>query len=85
MRGIEVKNISKSFKDTQALRNVTLTFEAGKIYGLLGRNGAGKSTLLNIISNRKYPNEGYVSVDGMPSAENDEALRKMFLINEMNL
>lgn len=85
MRGIEVKNISKSFKDTQALRNVTLTFESGKIYGLLGRNGAGKSTLLNIISNRKYPNEGYVSVDGMPSAENDEALRKMFLINEMNL
>ena len=41
MKGIEVKNISKSFKDTQALRNVTLTFEAGKIYGLLGRNGAG--------------------------------------------
>ena len=85
MKGIEVKNISKSFKDTQALRNVTLTFEAEKIYGLLGRNGAGKSTLLNIISNRKYPNEGYVSVDGVPSAENDEALRKMFLINEMNL
>ena len=83
MKGIEVKNISKSFKDTQALRNVTLTFEAEKIYGLLGRNG--KSTLLNIISNRKYPNEGYVSVDGVPSAENDEALRKMFLINEMNL
>ena len=69
MRGIEVKNVSKSFKDTQALRNVSLTFEEGKIYGLLGRNGAGKSTLLNIISNRKYPNEGYVSVDGVPSAE----------------
>ncbi|WP_033127111.1 ABC transporter ATP-binding protein, partial [Eubacterium sp. ER2] len=85
MRGIEVKNVSKSFKDTQALRNVSLTFEEGKIYGLLGRNGAGKSTLLNIISNRKYPNEGYVSVDGVPAAENDEALRKMFLINEMNL
>ena len=85
MRGIEVKNVSKSFKDTQALRNVSLTFEEGKIYGLLGRNGAGKSTLLNIISNRKYPNEGDVSVDGVPAAENDEALRKMFLINEMNL
>lgn len=85
MTGIEVKNISKSFKDTQALRNVSLTFENGKIYGLLGRNGAGKSTLLNIISNRKYPNKGYVSVDGVPSAENDEALGKMFLINEMNL
>lgn len=76
MRGIEVKNVSKSFKDTQALRNVSLTFEEEKIYGLLGRNGAGKSTLLNIISNRKYPNEGYVSVDVFPRRKTTRLLGK---------
>ncbi len=85
MKGIEVKNISRSFKDTRALHQINLTFEEDKIYGLLGRNGAGKSTLLNIISNRKYPDEGYVTVDGVPSVENDDALRKIFLINEKNL
>ena len=85
MRGIEVKNISKSFKHTQALQHVNLHFDQGKIYGLLGRNGAGKSTLLNIITNRKYPDEGSILVDGVPAAENDDALGKMFLINETNL
>lgn len=85
MKGIEVKNISRSFKDTKALSGVNLIFEEGKIYGLLGRNGAGKSTLLNIISNRKYPDEGSVIIDGIPSVENDEALSKIFLINETNL
>lgn len=39
MKGIEVKNISRSFKDTRALHQINLTFEEGKIYGLLGRNG----------------------------------------------
>lgn len=85
MKGIEVKNVSRSFKDTIALNQVNLIFEEGKIYGLLGRNGAGKSTLLNIISNRKYPDEGYVTVDGIPASENESVLRKMFLINEKNL
>lgn len=85
MKGIEVKNVSRSFKDTIALNQVNLIFEEGKIYGLLGRNGAGKSTLLNIISNRKYPDEGYVTVDGIPASENDSVLSKMFLSNEKNL
>lgn len=52
MNGIEIKDISKSFKDTKALTDVDLCLEEGKIYGLLGRNGAGKSTLLNIIDRK---------------------------------
>ena len=43
---IEFQHISKRFGDTRALEDVSLTFEEGKIYGLLGNNGAGKSTLL---------------------------------------
>ena len=49
---IEFQHISKRFADTRALEDVSLTFEEGKIYGLLGNNGAGKSTLLNILSGR---------------------------------
>ena len=45
MNCIEVKNVTKRFKDVTALNNVSLKFEGEKIYGLLGRNGAGKSTL----------------------------------------
>ena len=55
---IEIKDVTMEFKKVRALENVSLTFEEGKIYGLLGRNGAGKSTLLKIISNRLFQSEG---------------------------
>ena len=84
MSRIEVKGISKSFGDTVALDNVSVNFESGKIYGLLGRNGAGKSTLLNIISNRLFADAGTVFVDGEPAIENDRAESKLYLMSEKN-
>ena len=62
--GIELKNITKKYGKKNALEDVSITFEAGKIYGLLGRNGAGKSTMLNIISNRIFSTSGEVFIDG---------------------
>lgn len=85
MTGIEVVNISKRFKDTVALDHVNLFFEEEKIYGLLGRNGAGKSTLLNVISNRIFPDEGKVLLNGMPVRENDQALEQIYLMSEKTL
>ena len=85
MSGIELRGVSKRFKDVTALDNVTLNFEENKIYGLLGRNGAGKSTMLNIISNRLFPDEGEVLLDGQPVRENDMAQGQIFLISEKTL
>lgn len=85
MTGIEVVNISKRFKDTVALDHVNLFFEEEKIYGLLGRNGAGKSTLLNVISNRIFPDEGKVLMNGLPVRENDQALEQIYLMSEKTL
>ena len=45
-----IEHLSKSFDSKQVLRDITFTFEPGKIYGLLGRNGAGKTTLFNCIN-----------------------------------
>ena len=61
---IEFQHVTKTFGDTRALEDVSLTFEEGKIYGLLGNNGAGKSTLLNILTGRLCPDGGTVTVDG---------------------
>ena len=41
---VEIKNISKKFGNKEALKNVSLTIEEGKIIGLLGTNGSGKTT-----------------------------------------
>ncbi|MDD4113005.1 MAG: ABC transporter ATP-binding protein [Herbinix sp.] len=81
---IEIKNISKNFGNTCALDGVSLNFEENRIYGLLGRNGAGKTTLLNIITNRIFSDDGEVFVDGIPARENDEALRKIYMMGEKN-
>ena len=85
MRGIEIKEVSKGYKDTKALDHVSVQFEDGKIYALLGRNGAGKSTMLNIISNRIFPDQGEVLVDGKPARENDQVQQNMYLMSEQTL
>ncbi len=45
-----IEHLVKSFDKKQVLTDVDFTFEAGKIYGLLGRNGAGKTTLFNCLN-----------------------------------
>ena len=85
MNCIEVRGVTKDYKNTRALNNINLKFEENKIYGLLGRNGAGKSTLLKIISNRIFSNSGSVTVDGENAMENDKALSKIYLMSESNL
>ncbi|KNZ43244.1 ABC transporter ATP-binding protein [Acetobacterium bakii] len=85
MNGIEVNNVSKNFGDTLALNQVSLNFEPNKIYGLLGRNGAGKSTLLNIITNRLFPDDGTVTIEGLIGTENDVAQKKVYMMSEKNL
>lgn len=47
---IEVRNVRKSFGGVKALKDVSLTIEAGQIYHLMGENGCGKSTLIKILS-----------------------------------
>jgi ABC-2 type transport system ATP-binding protein len=84
MNCLEIKNISKVFKSTTALDNVSLTLEANKIYGLLGRNGAGKTTLLNLITNRIFPTSGEILLDGENVVENDKALSKIYFMTETN-
>lgn len=46
---IEVKKITKSFKDMCVLNGIDVTFESGHVYGIVGRNGSGKSVFLNIL------------------------------------
>ena len=53
---LECKNLSKKYGRKQALDNITLSLESGKIIGLLGPNGSGKTTLsmeIPLESNRK--------------------------------
>ena len=73
---IVINQVSKNFGPVQALQNVSLTLEEGKIYGLLGRNGAGKSTLLKLAAGFLCPDIGEIRVQGKQTWENRESIQK---------
>ncbi len=85
MNGIEVKSITKRYGQTEALSSVSTSFGGNCIYGLLGRNGAGKTTLLSLITNRIFPTEGQITIDGEDVRENDRALSKVYCMSEIGL
>ena len=61
---IEVKDVSKEYKDNLVLDSINLRFESGNIYGFVGRNGSGKTILLKLISGFINPTKGTISFDG---------------------
>lgn len=60
---LEIKEVSKFYKDKVALERVSIALAPGRVCGLLGLNGAGKSTLMKIICGLTIPSEGKVFLD----------------------
>lgn len=61
---VEVKNVTKQFKETTALKNVNVSFEKGKIYGVVGRNGSGKTVMFKCICGLLAVTDGEITVLG---------------------
>lgn len=61
---LDVKNITKTFGDTQVLHDITFSVNSGRALGLLGRNGAGKTTTIRIIMDVFKANSGTILLDG---------------------
>lgn len=68
---IEIKNLQKSFKKQQVLKNISLSIPENCVYGLLGPNGAGKSTLLKMITGLLRPDSGQIIFQGHPWSRKD--------------
>lgn len=61
---LRTNNLTKSYHGVNALHNVSITLEAGKIYGLIGQNGAGKTTLMRLITGLCFPTGGSIELFG---------------------
>lgn len=61
---VELRNVSKTFGEVQALQNVDFILGENEVVGLLGDNGAGKSTLIKIITGYYRPDEGEMYLNG---------------------
>jgi len=75
MAMLELKNLTKSFGETTAVHNVTISIEAGEIYGLLGPNGAGKTTTVKMAVGILHPTSGSITIDGIDLQQNPDAAK----------
>lgn len=79
---IEVRNLTKRYKDKLALDDVSFDVQENTIYGLLGRNGAGKTTAMSILTAQNLPTSGQVRVFGADPYENARVLSRMCFVRE---
>jgi ABC-type multidrug transport system ATPase subunit len=61
---IQVKHLSKDFKEVKAVDDLSFTVEEGQVYGFLGQNGAGKSTTIRLLLTLIYPTSGEIEIFG---------------------
>ncbi|HHX55217.1 MAG TPA: ABC transporter ATP-binding protein, partial [Clostridiales bacterium] len=71
---LESKNLSKTFKNTLALDDVSLKIAKGKIIGLLGPNGSGKTTFIKLCNDLLTPTKGNILIDGMEPGVETKAI-----------
>ena len=72
---LSIQNISKSFGDVHALKNINLDLKPG-LFGLLGPNGAGKSTLMRTLATLQAPDTGVITFNGENIIDNPDSVRQ---------
>jgi ABC-2 type transport system ATP-binding protein len=79
---IEVDRLTKRYRDTVAVDDVSFAIEKDVIYGLLGRNGAGKTTVMSILTAQNFATSGAVRVFGEEPYENSRVLSRVCFVRE---
>src|SRR5919206_511038 len=72
---VEIENLRKEYKNLVAVRGLSLTLDAGDIFGFIGPNGAGKTTTIKMLATLLAPTSGTARVDGIDVREDPEAVR----------
>ncbi|MBA2499389.1 MAG: ABC transporter ATP-binding protein [Chitinophagaceae bacterium] len=80
---INIQDLHFSYKKSNVFNGLSLSLEAGHIYGLLGKNGTGKSTLLKCIAGFLFPKKGSINaMNFVPGKRNPEFLQRVFMVAE---
>ncbi|MBN2459382.1 ATP-binding cassette domain-containing protein [Candidatus Woesearchaeota archaeon] len=75
---IQVKSLTKKYRDFKAVDDISFEVRKGQIFGFLGPNGAGKSTTIKMLTTLLHPNGGEIMIDGKNPVSQPDAVRKAF-------
>jgi ABC-2 type transport system ATP-binding protein len=80
---VSIQNVSFAYRKKPVFNGLNLRFNAGHVYGLLGKNGTGKSSLLRNIAGLLYPQKGQITVNGFTPADRLPVfLQDVFMVPE---
>lgn len=79
---IEINKVTKRFREFTALNDITVSFEKGKIHGIIGRNGSGKTVLFKCICGFLKTDKGDIRIDGKKVGTDIEVPSDMGMIIE---
>ncbi|MEB3273934.1 MAG: ATP-binding cassette domain-containing protein [Prochlorothrix sp.] len=71
-----IETLQKRYGSVEALKDISLSVEAGELFGILGPNGAGKTTTLRCLCTLTNPDSGRLEVDGVPVVGNPKVARQ---------
>lgn len=74
---IKIENISKSYDEVQALKNISLEVLPNELFGLIGPDGAGKTTLIRLLVSLLIPDSGTIQMDGQDVVKDYRKIRSM--------
>lgn len=77
---IKIENLCKTYGDTKALDDFSLSVPKGSVYGLMGLNGAGKTTVIKHLAGFVLPDFGTVTIDGQSVIDNEELKQRVLII-----
>ena len=77
MISVNIKNLSKSYKEVKALDNISIDIKKGELFGFIGPDGAGKTTLFRILATLLLPGEGDITVEGLDLVKDYKKIRRL--------
>lgn len=73
---LSVENLTKSYKEVEAVKGISFEVKKGQLFAFLGPNGAGKSTTIDMLCTLLQPGSGKVTVNGFQLGQNDDDIKK---------
>lgn len=81
MNAIEIKGLTKKYKDTIAVNNLCLSIKEGELFSLLGVNGAGKTTTIKMLSCLTKPTKGEAFLKGKSICSNPDEVKRIIAVS----